>query len=98
MTRVQFVPIPQPLVDEGDFDLETDFQPKHTRFCFSPAGELYVLSELFYNYYRYDHFDNRDFCAYLVTKYDRDLQLVTQAAFVKFRKELAGSEELRSDV
>lgn len=98
MTRVSELPIPRQLVTEHQLDLTTDFQPKHSHFRFSSRGELFVLSQLFYNYYRYDKTDDRDFSAFLITRYNQDRVVTAQAALIDLHQELEGNEPLRSDV
>jgi hypothetical protein len=80
------VPIPATLVEGRRLNLERDIFFKHLDWCFSPAGDLHVYSEVHYNAHRYkdaDGLDDREveehhYYSFLVSIYDREDRLLRQ--------------------
>src|SRR5262245_27591182 len=86
MSSFHAIPLPLSVLQANRLNLERDLFVKHLDWCFSPAGNLYVYSEVFYNANRYkevDHLSDREadqqsYYSFLVSIYGRDYQLLRQ--------------------
>ncbi len=93
MPSVQPIFLPRPVVEENRLVLANDFGAQPCQFCFGPGGRLYVLSKLFYNYYRYDNNDSRGFSTWLVNVYGADLAPERIADFSALYEAIKGRGE-----
>jgi hypothetical protein len=98
MPHVQPLFLPKPVVEENKLVLENDFGVTPAQFSFGPDGLLCVLSQLFYNYYRYDKSDSRSFSSYLVNVYGPDLGAERLADFSAFYREADRDDYLKWDL
>ncbi|MDN3357719.1 hypothetical protein [Actinomadura sp. DC4] len=81
MSRVYPIQLPGPLVREREIDLANKFEWMHRSVCTGPGGDRYVLSDLAYNYYRYNDADrDREMLAgHVLTRYAPDGAPAAQA-------------------
>ncbi|MCA9718861.1 MAG: hypothetical protein KC468_29600, partial [Myxococcales bacterium] len=68
------LPLPEEAVREHGIVPANDFSHQHLRFV-SAGGQHHVVSDLFYNFYRYDSGDNRDYRAFVVTTMDASFSI-----------------------
>lgn len=93
MAKTQPLFFPEPLVAENAIILENDFAFEHVRCCHGKDGQLYVLSKLEYNYFRYDRNDQRpSFATYVVNVYDPEFRSLVVTDFTQLHRELAGPD------
>jgi hypothetical protein len=92
MTRAYPIRLPRAFVRDRQIDLANTFEWMHRAVCTAPSGDRYVLSDLAYNYYRYDAADRgREMVAgQLLTRYAPDGTPITQA-FLEWARASAGS-------
>ncbi len=91
MTRVFPIRLPGSLVRDRDVDLANKFEWMHRSVCTGPGGDRYVLSDLAYNYYRYDDTDKREMLAgHVLTRYAADGAPIAQA-FLRWSSANAGA-------
>jgi hypothetical protein len=84
MSSFHPVPLPASVIEAKRLDLRRDIFIKYLDWCFSPAGNLYVYTEVFYNAYRYKEVDGlsdreaheHSYYTFLVSVYDRDYRLL----------------------
>ena len=92
MTRVHPILLPEQFVRDHEIDLENTFEWMHRSVCTGPGGDRYVLSDLSYNYYRYNDADrDREMVAgHLVSRYGPDGTPAGQV-FVEWSRANAGA-------
>jgi hypothetical protein len=91
MTRVYPIQLSKTLVRDREIDLANTFEWTHRSVCTGPGGDRYVLSDLAYNYYRYDSTDERDMVAgHVVSRYAPDGEPINQV-FVRWASKDAGA-------
>ena len=79
MTHVQQIHLPGQLVRDREINLANTFEWGHLAVCTAPSGERYVLSDLLYNYYRYDKSDpRRPVEGQILTRYDASGAVICQ--------------------
>src|SRR5690242_10984222 len=82
MSRVHPIQLPRSLVRDQEIDLANTFEWMHRSVCTGPGGDRYVLSDLSYNYYRYDQTDDRKMVAgHVLGRYAPDGTPVGQVFF-----------------
>ncbi len=92
MIRAHPIQIPGRLVRDREIDLTNKFEWMHRSVCTGPGGDRYVLSDLAYNYYRYNDADrDRDMVAgHVLSRYAPDGTPAAQV-FVEWARDSAGA-------
>jgi hypothetical protein len=72
MTCAHPIFLPEEYVRSWGMNLVNDFHWRHLSVCTAPDGDRYVLSDLYYNHYRYDDMDDRHTSTCVLTRYAPD--------------------------
>lgn len=95
MPAFAFLPFPSAVVGGRKLRLENDFSEGPVAVSFAPDGALHVLSEIFYNAFRYEEPEANDLHGHYLTRFSPGLEAATLTPLDRVTAALAeGSYDL----